>query len=354
MRIEYKDLRHGLVRVRCESLDDLWYLSQVIASGDLVKGKSQRRIKDKDDTKSSGGERKTITLTVKVEKTDFKSDTSVLRVSGTIEEGPEDIVSQGSHHTLNVDADTQLTIIKERWAKTEMDRLNDAVKSTLRPKVIIVSLDEGEATLALLRESKLEYYDIGSNIGGKYDAKGRETRKAEFYRQLTQLIGNVMEKENAGNAILSGPGFEKNNYFKFLKEENQELAGKCAIEDTGSAGRNGIQEVLKREAIQRTIEEVNSVQDIRLVEDILKQIGKDTGLAAYGRKEVADAVNAGAAEMLLVTDALFFAERAHAEPLMNQVTNSAGKVHLINSESEAGQRLSSLGGMAAKLRYRMN
>ncbi len=68
MRIAYKDLRHGLVRVRCENLDDLWYLGQVIAEGDVVKGKSQRRIKDKEDTKSSGGERKTVTLAVLVEK----------------------------------------------------------------------------------------------------------------------------------------------------------------------------------------------------------------------------------------------------------------------------------------------
>jgi len=353
MRLERKDFRHGLVIVRCENLDDLWYLSQTVAAGDLVRGRSQRRIKDKDDTKSSGGERKTITITVSVEKAEFKAENSVLRVSGVIVECPDDAVACGSHHTFNVDAETAVTVIKQEWTKTDVERLEEAVKGTLRPKVIVASIDEGEAAVGLIRESRTDYYDLASNIGGKYDVKGRDARKGEFYKELTQLIANVMAKENVSHVILAGPGFEKNNYLKFLRENHPDFAQKCAVEDTGNSGRNGIQEVLKRDAVNRTLAEVNSVRDIRYVEEILKHVGQGTGLSTYGRREVEEAVKAGAVELLLITDTLLFAKRGELEWLMNQVRHMSGRPHIINHESEAGQKLESLGGIAAKLRYRM-
>jgi len=324
-----------------------------LATGDLVRSKTQRRIKDKDDTKSSGGERRTVTLSVRVEGVEFKADTNVMRVSGSVEEAPEDIVANGSHHTFNVEPGSELTIIKGNWSRTELDMLSEAVRGTLRPKVLVVSLDEGEATVALVRESRVDYLEFNRNIGGKYEAKGREARKTEFYHELTQMILGVMVRENAVNVILSGPGFEKNNYLRFIKENDAELASKALVEDTGGTGRNGVQEVLKRDAVNRVLGEVNAVQDIRLVEEILTHIGKDTGLAVYGRKEVVDAAVAGAAEYLLVTDELFFGERGRLEPVMSAVRDSNGRVHIINHESEAGQKLRSLGGLAAKLRYNL-
>jgi protein pelota len=353
MRIEFRDLRHGVVRVRCDSFDDLWYLSQVIAPGDVVKGSSQRRVKDKEDTKSSGGERRTITLAVRVERVDFKAENRVLRVSGVIVEGPDDIVSVGSHHTFNVDADSVVTVVKLSWSRTELDRLDDAVKGALRPKVVVVSLEEGEAVVGLVRESGVEFFDLDRGIGGKYDLKGREARKGEFYRELTVLVGNVAERGGASHIVLSGPGFEKGNYFRFLGENYPQVAAKCVLEDTGSGGRNGIQEVLRRGAVHKALEDVSSARDARFMEDILRDIARGDGLSAYGLADVAKAVEAGAVELFLVTDALFFGRRAQLEPLMTGVRSSRGKVHILGGEGEAGQKLHALGGAAAKLRYRM-
>ncbi len=353
MKILYKRLRDGAVKVRCENLDDLWYLSQVVGEGDLVRGKSQRRIKDRDDGRSTGGERKTFTLTLRVEKTEFKQDTKVLRIAGAIEAGPEDRVSLGSHHTFNVDTETEVVVIKERWSKTDLDRLDEAVKGTLRPRALVVSMDEGEATVALIREMKPEYYELGRNVGGKYDLKGREGRKREFYSELAQMLSSTADRENASHIILSGPGFEKNNFRRYLQEKDPELSSKTSVVDTGSSGHNGIQEVLKRGEIHRALEEVNAVQDIRYVEGVLAEIGRDSGLAAYGPDDVKKAVDAGAVELLLVTDSLFFKERGEVEALMNTVNRMNGRAHIINGDAEAGERLGSLGGCAAKLRYRL-
>ncbi|MFH1788461.1 MAG: mRNA surveillance protein Pelota, partial [Candidatus Altiarchaeota archaeon] len=75
------------------------------------------------------------------------------------------------------------------------------------------------------------------------------------------------------------------------------------------------------------------------------------GLAAYGLKEVSEAASYGSVEKLLVSDRLFLAERERIEPLMDEVKNKNGFVHLVNHDSEAGEQLDSLGGVAAVLRF---
>ena len=40
----HSDFKKGEAKVKIENLDDLWYLNQIIDSGDLVKGKTLRKI----------------------------------------------------------------------------------------------------------------------------------------------------------------------------------------------------------------------------------------------------------------------------------------------------------------------
>ncbi|MFH1836112.1 MAG: mRNA surveillance protein pelota [Methanobacteriota archaeon] len=353
MKIISMNPRHGKVSIRVDSLDDLWYLSQVVIVGDLVKSKSVRRIKDKEDKlRSGGGERKTITITVKVEKKEFKSDDDSLRFSGVIESGPEDLVSLGSHHTVNVEKESVLTVIKDKWSKIDLDRIKDAEKSTLKPKFLVVIVDEGEATFGLVRESKIEYSDLRRNVGGKYDIKDRESRKMEFYSEVSDIIQNTSGKDGVSNVILAGPGFEKENFFNFISEKNISRIN-FLVENTGSSGRRAVSEVLKRSTVHKLLAQLNSSQDIQLVEQVLERIGKDDGLAAYGLPEVFKATSMGAVEKLLVSDTVFMDQRKVIEPIMLDVKARRGLVHILNHDSEAGQQLDSLGGIAALLRFRI-
>ena len=93
----------------------------------------------------------------------------MLRVSGKIVEGPDELIAKGSYHTFNIQKDTILKIIKEKWSSIELQRLKDAENSSLRSKILVVILDDRDATIALLRESKVFYYDLTSkSISGKY------------------------------------------------------------------------------------------------------------------------------------------------------------------------------------------
>ena len=114
------------MKVKTENLDDLWYLSQIIDQGDLVKGKTVRKIKiGEEDQRKQKVVKKSVFIEIKEGKVEFSKTTNVLRVSGVITEGPEDI-SKGEHHTFNIEENTVITIKKEKWLKYQLDRIKDA------------------------------------------------------------------------------------------------------------------------------------------------------------------------------------------------------------------------------------
>ena len=45
MKISYKNLKQGRIRMTAENLDDLWHLSRIIEEGDVVRGKATRKVK---------------------------------------------------------------------------------------------------------------------------------------------------------------------------------------------------------------------------------------------------------------------------------------------------------------------
>jgi len=240
MKILGKKLKYNTVTVRIENLDDLWYLNGIIKPDDLIKTKTERRIKTKEDAQRDKSTRKTITLTIRTGKTEFNPESGTLRILGGIAEGPEDIICIGTHHTFNLRQGDKLRITKKRWFPMDLDRLQDAEKASLRPKILVTVIDDGEVVFGLIRESGIKYFEHSKNIGGKQYKTKRKGKKKEFYGEVESFISNLVEKENISSIILAGAGFEKNNLYSFLKEKNPKLAKSTYVENTGSHGRSGL------------------------------------------------------------------------------------------------------------------
>ena len=45
MKIIHKDLKHGTIKVKVDSSQDIWALSTIIEAGDFVSGMTERKIK---------------------------------------------------------------------------------------------------------------------------------------------------------------------------------------------------------------------------------------------------------------------------------------------------------------------
>ncbi len=347
MRILKQDLKTGLLVAQAENLDDLWYLSQVIHEGDLVTARTTRLVKSKDDKlRAEKGHKETMTLSVRVEKAEFDKNANKLRVLGKIEAGPADLIALGAHHTLEIDENDRVDLFKQSWAAHELGYLKDAERAAKRAKIMICILGDGEATVALVRDRGIAYVDTKENLGGKYVA-GKEDKKKEFYAKLLKLLQETAQAEGVQSVVIGGPGFEKRNFADFAK-------GKLSIVvvDTGNEGKGGVHEVLKSDAMEKSLGEARIGKEARLIELFLAEVAKD-GKAAYGFKEVSKAVESGAVDMLLVLDKKLRDDRLNAAALIDKAKQGGAEFHVLNSEFEPGQKLNGFGGVAAILRYKV-
>ena len=350
MKIINQDTKEGIVEVVPQTLDDLWHLSHIVEVGDNASSKTTRRIQDNtgDKLRSDRGVKKTFYLGLDIENISFHLFTGKLRLTGVITRGPEDLIPLGSHHTLEVKLNTPLTIKKEKWPKWAIKRLNQAIDASKKLSALIIVLEDDTATIGLMRQFGIEYYGpIKGNVSGKRILdKNRQKNIVQFYEKVIESIEKFGYIENI---IIAGPGFVKNDFYDYIKDKHKDLAKIAIIESTGSGGRVGISEVLKKGTVEKLTSENRVALEMMAVDNLLSQIGKNSSKIAYGLKETTNAINLGAVSELLILDTKVASE--NMGDLMDMVENMKGEVLVISSEHEGGKQLESLGGMAAILRY---
>ncbi|MDI6725030.1 MAG: mRNA surveillance protein pelota [Methanobacterium sp.] len=350
MRIVHQDTKKGVIELIPETLDDLWHLSHIIEPGDLISSKTTRRIQDStgERLRSDRGIKKTFFMGIRVENISFHKYTGKLRATGIIEHGPEDLVPIGSHHTLDLKLKNSIKITKEKWSRWAIKRLKNAVDSSKKPSAIIVAIEDDVADLGIIKQYGIDYYGpiIGGISGKRIIQKDRGKNIVSFYDEVAKTLSGF---EDIQGIVIAGPGFTKGDFYDFLSEKYPDIAKISAVESTGTGGRVGIQEVLKKGTIEQMATEGRIAQEMRLMGRVLGEIGKSSKLVAYGKTEVKEAAQAGAAEKLLVLDKMVREE--DIEKIMDIVENMGGKVMIVSSEHEGGKQLGALGGIAALLRY---
>ena len=353
MKIINEDQKEGIVEVVPETLDDLWHLSHIIEVGDNASSKTTRRIQDNtgDKIRSDRGIKKTFYLGLDIENVSFQLFTGKLRLTGVITKGPEDLIPLGSHHTLEVKLNTPLKITKTRWPKWAIKRLNQAIDASKKLSAIIVVIEDDSATLGLMRQFGIEYYGpIKGNVSGKWIVdKNRQKSIIQFYEKI---IDSVSKFDSIQNIVIAGPGFVKNDFYDYLKDKHSDLGDKSIIESTGSGGRNGISEVLKKGTVEKLTAENRVALEMGAINNLLTQIAKNSSKVAYGEKETLRAIDLGAVSQLLILDTKVGDN--NIGEAMDMVENMKGDVMVVSSEHEGGKQLESLGGMAAILRYQIN
>lgn len=349
MRITNQDKKQGLIEVVPETIDDLWHLSHIVEVNDYVSTLTARRIQDNNSgkTRADRGVKKKFFLGIRVEKINFHKYTGMLRFTGIIESGPEDLIPLGSHHTINVQLNNSIRI-KKIWNKWSLERLNQAIKASNRANEIIVAIEDNTTELGIIKQYGIDYIGpIIGDISGKQNIeKNRAQKVNEYYEDITKTL---TQQKDIDKLIIIGPGFTKNGYYNYLEENYSKLAKKVILESTGAGGHAGIQEVLKNGLIESLSKDAKIAKEAALVNKLLEQIGKSSNTVTYGKKQVITASNMGAVEKLLVLEDLVRDKKI--QNIMNTVENMGGVVTIISSQHDAGQQLKALGSLAAFLRY---
>jgi protein pelota len=348
MRIIYKDLRHDRIKLVAETLDDLWHLQHLVEIGDLVSALTWRREHLRvDKLRPERFEKRPVTLTIKVEGIEFHKFANVLRLLGKIAKGP----NIGKHHALSIELGSKLVLTK-LWKPEHLDRLQEAVRASRRPRVLLVALDDESAELGLVRQYGLEGLGpISHRRPGKLYETEREADERKFFQQLAMTISDIISREGIRAVIVAGPGFTKDAFQSFLREAHPKLVANVRLDSISSGGRAGLYEIVRRGLVERISAEDRVSFETALVEDLIDAISKG-GLAAYGKVEVERAASLGAIEKLLVADEILRSGRAVVEGMLEKVRKTRGQVIVVSTEHDAGKQLLALKGIGALLRFK--
>jgi len=353
MKLIHFDNKKGELKVKIENQDDLWHMSQLIDPGDIVKGKTLRKIKiGEKDQRSIKIIKKPVFMDLLAEKAELSDHADQLRISGTVKEGPDD-VPKGSYHTFTIEENSIFTIIKEKWLSFQLDRLKEATGSK-GPTILICILDREEVFFALTRKSG---YDILSRLKGDVQKKNDiEVKEANFYKDIIKVLEDYDRRYNPQYIILASPAFWKEELNAAIADES--LKKKVTLATCSSVDPGAVNEVLKRNEVRSIMEMDRASKEMQLVDSLLAEIAKDRN-AAYGVRETELASEAGAVKVLLITDDLIQKSRrenaySRLDNIMKTVDKMKGDIHIIRSGHDGGRKLDGLGGIGAILRYKLN
>lgn len=336
MKLVKRDFKHE-TKLKPENLDDLWNLKNLLQEGDIVGAKTLRTIQATDS-----GEKRPVYLRMRVEKVSFEEDGNRLRIHGKIVSGPDDI--QFGYHSITVNPNDVIAIEKD-WRRNEIFALEESLKYR-GMKVLICVMDERRADVFLATETKIiPKAAISSKSAGK--GYGGDVSPGGFYEEIIEYIKD--NSDNVDKIIIAGPGFAKDNMYSTIKDVK--LKQKIIIEAASVTGKTGVNEVVKRGGLDRVMKASRISEETKKVENFLVELAKESGLVTYGKAQVRHAIECGAAEEVLVSDRLV--RDTDVEHILAAQKQAGGNICIVNSTHEAGEKLLSLGGIAAFLRYKL-
>lgn len=261
----------------------------------------------------------------------------------------------------------------------------------------LIVIDRSEATIGLLKGARIETLDNeDSRVPSKHHQGGQSSRRYErlielaaheFFTKIGGLASSSFLKEpDLKGVLIGGPGSTKEFFYKkeYLQYQIQEKV--LDLYDVGYTNEYGLKELVDKAS--ETLDQLEIAKEKKIVERLLVEIKKGTGLAAYGDKEVTKALEDGKVNTLIISKGLrklrfkyscendgneltetSQEEKEHNCPvcgnpmfLMEKVDmiekyielgqKSDSRIELVSDESDEGKLfLNAFGGIGAILRY---
>lgn len=335
----------GKLKLSPQFLEDLWYLTKIVSVGDVVEGYSLRSFKAEGRNRPVAAEKKKVKLELKLDNVEFSESINKLRLTGVILSGsPEEYVSFGEHHTLDVELGESF-VLKKSLNSLEESFLQEALKRTQKTKITVVVMDEHKALLATIDVRGVKFSAEIDNKANKRDPKNFDSLQASFFLELAKAI------ESSDTLVIAGPGFARDNFRKFLEGKKPELLKKAYFEHCSTAEQSGVFELLKNKVLEKVMKNQRIAMEFALLEELKEHVGRNDGLIAYGVEEVGNAVDYNAVEKLMVLDELVRKD-ANANALVEKAREKGSELVIFDSNDNAGREFEAF-KIAALLRFKI-
>jgi protein pelota len=329
----------GSLKLRVDTLEDLWTVQRIIFANDLVKSESERKFKSNESDK---GELKKVVITLRVEKTELDKDAGRLRVLGKILEGkPLEYIKINSYHTINIAPGDIFEIIKSEWHDYIVDVVRNAVSDSKRPRLGIIVLDEEKALPAYLLGYGLEFRnEIYSKLSKRMSPKDFQEQQRKYFNEVIETVRDMV----VDTVVVASPAFTKDDIKAYgestgiLKKINKRII----FESISNSERSGVYELIKGERFSRILEKERIRTEFKLIEEFLTNLS--TGKSKYGLENVSIALENMEADMIFVNDSIL-GDNA-VQHLLADAEEARIKIEVFNSTDEVGMQLHSFKDIA--------
>ncbi|MCD6278583.1 MAG: mRNA surveillance protein pelota [Desulfurococcales archaeon] len=344
MKVVFEDLRKGVVKVRIECADDLWVLKTIVSEGDVIIARTLRDVK----IDGEGKRRLPMVVAIRVKNIYFQPFATRLRIHGVIVDAPDGYGLKGSHHTLNIDVGTEVSIIKESWSKSQLERLRRA--SGRWVNALLLAADFDEVSVAIIYGQGVKYL-IDRSLPGVSSRDPSSLERIIDY--VVELALSVLTREKVRLVVIGSPAFLKDLIARKLSSQlprNQSI--RLYVDSVSSGGRAGINELIRRDVVKNLLREVSVVEAEEIFEEFMTLLSKKPERVAYGLESVKLAVEANAVSKLLVSEELLSGDNKETvEEVLSTAESRGALVRIVPTETPASVRLKALGGIIAVLRY---
>jgi len=286
----------------------------------------------------------------------------------------------------------------------------DILKDMLKDENLIgfLAIDAKDTGWGLLHGDKIEVLkETGSGVAGKHRQGGQSAKRFQKLREmeLTYYYNRVAEitKEYfidiypIKGLIISGPGPTKEDFINgnYLEYRLKEMV--LGTIDASYAGSEGIREAFSKST--ELLSDFRMVEEKKMVEELFKHINNNSGLAAYGLKEIINLLKNNVVSQIIITSDIDLnrikikckrcnniteeiVERIQVIPKKTELLNlpcpnckskdseaatqdiidyfsliaakTGTKIEIVSGKAEHGTMLSSIGKIGAILRYNPN
>ncbi|CAO1363715.1 unnamed protein product [Diamesa hyperborea] len=362
--VEKGDLCYGLVP---EDSEDMWHAYNIIATGDLVKASTIRKVQNETATGSSSSSRVRTTLTVQVESIDFDTQACVLRLKGRNKEENQ-FVKMGAYHTLDLELNRKFTITKPEWDSVALERIDMACDVGQNADVAAVIMQDGLAFICLITANMTlvrSKIDVAIPRKRKGSTSQHEKGLAKFYESVLQGILRHINFDVIKCVILASPGFVKDQFYEYMYQQAIKSDIKVLFENkskfmlvhASSGFKHSLKEVLQDPAVAARMADTKATGEVKVLEAFYNMLQVEPARAFYGKKHVARAIDALAVDTLLISDNLFrnqdIPQRKEYVKMVDDTRAAGGEARIFSSMHVSGEQLAQLTGVAAILRFPM-
>src|SRR3989338_3657779 len=179
-------------------------------------------------------------------------------------------------------------------------------------------------------------------------ARLREIAAHEFWHRIAEFANKeFLPMKNLKGIILGGPGMTKDKFLSGAYLNNELKKKVIAVKDLSYTGEFGLKELVERCQDELAQEEI--ILEKKAVNEFLLLAKTNQKKCVYGLEKTKKALELGVVEKLLLSEVL-----DNTDELEELASQMGTEILIVSKESEEGQQLKNIGGIAGILRYEID